>query len=76
MNIDQINESAWVAVIDGTRNVQFEFLALQLLLVNLRNRLQAKEISTQDCIRELKNFYAKYNRLPVAERDFTKIAKL
>ena len=38
MNIDLISESAWTSVIDGTRNVQFEFLALQLFLVNLRNR--------------------------------------
>lgn len=74
MNIDQISESAWTSVIQGTRNVQFEFLGLQLLIVNLRQRLRAKEVSTQDCIRELKNFYVKYSRLPAAERDFNKIA--
>jgi hypothetical protein len=74
MNIDQISESAWASVIQGTRNVQFEFLGLQLLLVNLRQRLRAKEISISDGIRELKNFYAKYGRLPSAERDFNKIA--
>jgi len=74
MNIDLISESAWTSVIHGTRHVQFEFLALQLFLVNLRNRLQAKEISTQDCIRELKTFYAKFSRLPMAEKDFNKIA--
>jgi len=74
MNIDQISESAWTSVIQGTRTVQFEFLGLQLLIVNLRQRLRAKEVSTQDCIRELKNFYLKYSRLPSAERDFNKIA--
>ena len=74
MNIDLISESAWTSVIHGTRHVQFEFLALQLFLVNLRNRLQAKELSTQDCIQELKTFYAKFSRLPMAEKDFNKIA--
>jgi PAS domain S-box-containing protein len=74
VNIDLISESAWTSVIDGTRNVQFDFLALQLFLVNLRNRLQAKEISTQDCIRQLKTFCTKFSRLPMAEKDFNKIA--
>ena len=74
MNIDLISESAWTSVIQGTRKIQFEFLAFQLFLVNLRNRLQAKEISTQDCIRELKSFYTKFSRLPMAEKDFNKIA--
>jgi PAS domain S-box-containing protein len=76
MNIDLISEGAWISIIHGTRKVQFEFLALQLFLVNLRNRLQTKEISTQDCIRELKAFYTKFSRLPMAEKDFNKIANL
>ena len=74
MNIDQISESAWISVVQGTRIVQFEFLGLQLLIVNLRQRLRSKEISAPDCVRELKNFHLKYSRLPAVERDFTKIA--
>ena len=74
MSIDQISESAWIPVIQGTRQVQFEFLGLQLLIVNLRQRLRAREISPQDCIRELQNFYVKYGRLPSVERDFNKPA--
>jgi len=74
MKIDLISDSAWTSVIRGKRSIQFEFLALQLFLVNLRNRLQAKELSVQDCIGELKTFYAKFSRLPMAERDFEKIA--
>ncbi|MGP8198652.1 MAG: two-component system sensor histidine kinase NtrB [Limisphaerales bacterium] len=74
MNIEAITESDWASVIRGTRPVQFEFLALQLFLVNLRNRLQANELSIQDCIRELKAFYTKFSRLPMAEKDFNKIA--
>lgn len=76
MNMDLISENAWTSVIHGTRHVQFEFLALQLFFVNLRNRLQAKEISTQDCIRELKTFYTKFSGLPMTEKDFQKIANL
>ena len=74
MNVELISESAWTSVIEGTRSIQFEFLALQLFLVNLRNRLHAREISTQDCILELKSFYRKFSRLPMAEKDFNKIA--
>jgi hypothetical protein len=74
VNIDLISESAWTSVINGTRHVKFEFLALQLFLVTLRNRLHAKEICTLDCIRELKTFHRKFNRLPMAEKDFNKIA--
>ena len=74
MNIESISEGAWSSVIDGTRHVQFEFLAFQLFLVNLRNRLQAREMSIQDCIRELKAFYTKFSRLPMAEKDFARIA--
>ncbi len=74
MNVELISESAWTSVIEGSRDVQFEFLALQLFLVTLRKRLQTKEICTQDCIRELKAFYGKFSRLPMAERDFNKIA--
>jgi PAS domain S-box-containing protein len=74
VNVELISESAWTSVIEGTRHIQFEYLALQLFLVNLRNRLRAKEISTQDCIRELKAFYRKFSRLPMAEQDFNKIA--
>ena len=64
MELDPISESAWTSVLHGLRNVQFEFLALHLFLVNLWNRLQEKELSIQDCIRELKTFYAKFSRLP------------
>jgi len=74
MNIDLISEGAWTSVVLGTRTVHFEFLGLQLFLVNLRARFQAKEISIHDCIRELKTFYAKFSRLPMAERDFARIA--
>ena len=74
MNIDQISDSAWASVIQGTRNVQIEFLALQLLIVNLRQRSRSGEMSIPACIRELKNFHSKYGRLPSVERDFNKIA--
>ena len=74
MKMDQISASAWTSVIDGTQKVQFEFLALQLFVGNLRKRWRAGETTTQDCIRELKEFYAKFGRLPMAERDFNKIA--
>ena len=74
MKMDQISASAWTSVIDGTQKVQFEFLALQLFVGNLRKRWRAGEITTQDCIRELKGFYAKFGRLPMAEKDFNKIA--
>jgi hypothetical protein len=74
MNIDQISESKWISVVQGTRTVQFEFLGLQMLIVSLRQRLRSKEISNQDCVRELKNYHNKYGRLPAAERDFNKIA--
>ncbi|MGD1083813.1 MAG: hypothetical protein ABSA47_03570 [Verrucomicrobiota bacterium] len=73
MNLDQISESAWTSVIQGARQDKFEFLGLQLLLVNLRQRSRDREISTQDCIRELKMYYTKYGRLPSVERDFLKI---
>ena len=69
-----ISESAWDFRYRRHAQFQFEFLALQLFLVNLRNRLRAKEISIQDCIRELKAFYRKFSRLPMAEKDFNKIA--
>ena len=74
MNIDHISETTWMSVVQGTRNIQFELLGLQLLMVNLRQRLRAKEISNSDCIQELKNFYNKYSRLPKAQNDFNKIA--
>jgi len=74
MKMDQISASAWTSVIDGTQKVQFEFLALQLFVGNLRKRWRAGEITKQDCIGELKGFYAKFGRLPMAERDFNKIA--
>lgn len=75
MSIELISRSAWTSVLRGTRHVQFEFLALQLFLANLRNRLQANEISIDECIRELEEFYAKFSRLPLAEKDFNKIAE-
>ena len=75
MNIDLISDSAWTAVIEGRRDIPFEFLALQVLLNTLRHQLRAREISILDGIRELKNFYRKFNRLPVAEKDFRKIAE-
>ena len=74
MNVDHISERAWESVLDGTCQVQFEFLALQLFVVTLRSRRRAKEIQTEDCIRELKSFYHKFSRLPMAEQDFRKIA--
>jgi hypothetical protein len=74
MNIDQISESSWASVIQGTRSEKFEFLGLQLLVVSLRQRLQEKEIAMHECIRELKTYYGKYGRLPSMERDFKKIA--
>jgi PAS domain S-box-containing protein len=74
MNLDSISEQTWLSVINGERNVQFEFLALQLFLANLRHRLQTKTTSVAGCIAELKTFYAQFNRLPMAENDFAKIA--
>jgi PAS domain S-box-containing protein len=74
MNLDLISDSDWISVINGEREVQFEFLALQLFLANLRHRLQTQAICVEGCIRELKSFYAKFSRLPMAEKDFAKIA--
>jgi len=74
MNLDLISEPEWISVINGERQIQFEFLAFQLFLANLRHRLQTKAICVPDCIHELKAFYAKFSRLPMAEKDFAKIA--
>lgn len=73
MNLDLISEPDWISIINGERPVQFEFLALQLFLANLRHRLQTKAVSIEGCIRELKTFYANFNQLPMAERDFAKL---
>ena len=74
VSINLIGEKVWSSVIDGTREVQFKFLPLQLLLINLRNRLNAGETSLPECIDELKVFYGKFSRLPMAEEDFNKVA--
>ena len=73
MNFDAISESEWTELIQGTREVQFEFLGLQLLIVNLRQRLRAGEISIREGIAELKEFYTKFSRLPSAAKDFNQI---
>ena len=48
MDFDQISDGTWGAVIRGTTSIRFEFLALQILLASLRNRLQASETTLAD----------------------------
>ena len=75
MNLDAISDHVWVAVIEGTKPVNFEFLGLQLLITNLRQRLRAKEITMPVAVCNLKQFLAKYRALPAAQNDFNKIAR-
>jgi hypothetical protein len=75
MNVEDISEYAWTAVIDGTKPIQFEFLGLQLLITNLRQRLRTKEITMSIATGELKKFLIKYHNLPAAQKDLNKIAR-
>ena len=75
MNVEDISDHAWTAVIDGTKPIQFEFLGLQLLTSNLRQRLRLKEITMPVATGELKKFLIKYRGLPAAQNDLNKIAR-
>ena len=75
MNWDQSSVSAWAAVLQGTTKVRFDFLALQLFVGNLKHQLQAGEISLADSLRELSMFRSNFGRLPMAAKDFARVAQ-
>lgn len=76
MNPNEISDPTWLSVINGTSPVKLEFLGLQLLISNLRQRLHQGEISPATAISSVKTFFTKYNSLPAAQKDFNKIAQL
>jgi len=76
MNLNGINDQTWVSVINGTKPVKLDFLGLQLLISNLRQRLRTGEITPATAVNDLKTFFTKYSSLPTAQNDFNKIAKL
>jgi len=75
MNLDNIGDHIWGAVIEGTKPISFEFLGLQLLITNLRQRLRTKEITMSVAVNDLKKFLGKYGSLPAAQNDLNKIAR-
>jgi hypothetical protein len=76
MNVNGIRDQVWASIIEGTVRLPFEFLGLQLLLTNLRQRLRTKETSMPAAIVDLKGFFVKYSGLRAAQNDFNKIAQL
>jgi hypothetical protein len=76
MNLNGISDPTWVAVISGASPVKFEFLGLQLLISNLRQRIRAGEITPAIAVNDVKLFFTKYSGLTAAQNDFNKIAKL
>jgi hypothetical protein len=76
MNLDSISDLAWTAVIEGTAPVRFEFLAIQIFVSTLRQRIRSKEVSMSGAIGELKNLFVKYGGLRAAQKDLEKITKI
>jgi len=76
MSINQLPDNFWTALINGSVSIQCEFLALSLLITNLKSRQRAQNMSDAEVAAEFKKFFAKYSQLPVLQRDITKIAQL
>jgi hypothetical protein len=76
MNLANIPDRSWNAVIEGRITIQFEFLAIQLFITRQRQRLRANEISSATAILELKNLFVKYGNLQPAQNDLAKIARI
>jgi hypothetical protein len=76
MNVDQIPDRVWAKVIDGGASISCEFLALSLLITNIRQRRRSNAIATPQAITEFKAFFAKYGALPAAQRDLAKLINL
>ncbi len=75
MDPSQISEQTWRDLILAHINLDFQFLALKILLSRLRLKvkLDPSPESLGDSIAELKNLFLRFQNLPAAQRDLQKI---
>lgn len=75
MDPSKIFEKTWSDLISADINLDFEFLALKILLSRLRLKikLDSSPENLRDSVEELKNLFIRFQNLPVAQRDLQKI---
>ncbi|NLY88465.1 MAG: hypothetical protein GX085_02440 [Firmicutes bacterium] len=77
MDLSKIADQTWEDLILKDLDLEFEFLALKILLSRLR--LKVKTDSTPDAIKnsveEIKKLFARFENLPSAQKDLQRIIK-
>ncbi len=72
-DLKQLPDSTWAALVSGRNCPDFEFLALKILLGNLRQRISAHTATVANLRSELIAFFHQYRDVPVARRDWQRI---
>lgn len=75
MKAQDIPDANWRKVLLSDRNYQFKFLAVQILLSRLKQKLKADASPAQmaSCINEIKFFFTRYESLPPVQEDLQRI---
>jgi hypothetical protein len=75
LKAQDIADNNWRKVLLSDYNYQFKFLAIQILLSRLKQKIKADSSPVQmaSCINEIKSFFIKYESLPPVREDLQRI---
>ena len=73
--MESVPEKVLNDLVLGNINVEFDFLALKIMLARLRQRVKMEPGLTtiQGCVTELQDFFVKFGHLPKTQHDLEKI---
>jgi hypothetical protein len=73
--LESVSEKVLSDLVLGNINIDFDFLALKIMLSRLRQRVKMEPSPTtiQGCVNELQSFFVKFGHLPKTQQDMEKI---
>lgn len=75
--MENIPEKVLSDIVLSNIHVNFDFLALKIMLTRLQQKVKTNPDSTtvNECVNELKNFLIRFGNLPKTQEDIAKIMK-
>jgi hypothetical protein len=73
IDINQIPDETWVAILVSEKSICIGFLALQLLLFRLKSLCKKQPEKINEYAAELKRFFIANQKIPIAIKDLEKL---
>jgi len=76
MSIPAKDNDVWKRLITGTVEIKFEFMALNLLIYNLKNKVSKQPDQMDAAIDEFRSFFEANQALPKVQSAISKLEEL